>query len=276
MPLAMTLRVESLTIYPVKGARGTSVERAEVDARGFVGDRRWMVVDPSGRFVTQREVPALALVVPTIEPNGLSLTLPSPDSYSVSHPAEDAQRREVQVWRDHLLARDAGDGVAEFLSDHLERSVRLVWMDDDVVRPVEVREGTAGQQVSFADGFPFLVVTSASLDELNRRLDVPVPMDRFRPNLVIAGAEPDAEDTWYRYRIGTVTFTHVKPCGRCVVTTTNQQSLVRSAEPLRTLATYRKLGREVVFGQNAVHEGRGVVGVGDAVDVLEGRAAIPA
>jgi uncharacterized protein YcbX len=166
--------------------------------------------------------------------------------------------------------------VAEFLSDHLERSVRLVWMDDDVVRPVEVREGTAGQQVSFADGFPFLVVTSASLDELNRRLDVPVPMDRFRPNLVIAGAEPDAEDTWYRYRIGTVTFTHVKPCGRCVVTTTNQQSLVRSAEPLRTLATYRKLGREVVFGQNAVHEGRGVVGVGDAVDVLEGRAAIPA
>ena len=276
MPCSMTLTVEAITIYPIKGARGVSLDRAEVDARGFVGDRRWMVVDLAGEFLTQRQVAELALVEPRIEPDGLVLTLPSGAVCKVVYPTESAQQREVRVWRDRVMARDAGDESAAFLSEHLKREVRLVWMSDDALRPVETRPGTEGQIVSFADGYPFLVLASATLDGLNDKLEDPVSMDRFRPNLVIGGADSDAEDTWYRYRIGTIVFTNVKPCGRCVVTTIDQHTLARSSEPLKTLATYRRAGGEVIFGQNAVHEGRGVVGVGDAVEVLEGMAGIVA
>ena len=266
----MKLVVESLTIYPLKGAAGISLQRAEVDARGFAGDRRWMIVDEQGAFVTQRGSPGLARVVPSLDAKGLRLELPNENSCLVQLPGAEAPRAAVKVWSDQVSARDAGDEASSFLSDYLGKQVRLVWMPDDEIRPVEERPGTDGQQVSFADGFPFLVVASASLDELNRRLDTPVPMNRFRPNIVIGGASADAEDTWYRYRIGAIEFTHVKPCARCVVTTIDQATLAKGAEPLKTLATYRKRDGEVIFGQNAVHCGAGPVVVGDAVEVLEG------
>jgi uncharacterized protein YcbX len=140
-------------------------------------------------------------------------------------------------------------------------------MPDDVVRPIDPRFATGGDRVSFTDGFPLLLITQASLDGLNARLERPLPMNRFRPNLVISGATPHAEDGWQRVRIGEIEFAVVKPCARCVTTTIDQNTATAGREPLRTLATYRKVGSNVMFGQNVIHLGQGRISVGDAVHV---------
>jgi len=234
-----------------------------LDARGPVGDRRFMIVDPQGRFVTQREAPTLALIRPRLLPGGVSLEAQGRAPLTVMG----GERREkVSLWRSELEAIDVGDEAAAWLSSVAQRPLRLVAMAEDVVRPIDAPWDQGPTSVAFADGFPLLVTHQASVDELNERLEVPVTMDRFRPNIVIEGGAPWDEDHWSRLTIGSMVIDLVKPCERCKVINVDPQSGEASKEPLRSMASYRRVfNGSVVFGQNAVHGGPGVIRVGDPV-----------
>jgi uncharacterized protein YcbX len=263
------IRVSQLVIYPIKSCRGIELDRAMVCTTGFEFDRRWMVVGDDGRFLSQREHHRLALVRVRLDEDRLRLEAPGLPSLEVKFEGEAGPAGRVQVWSDECPAVSAGDAAARWFSKHLGCSARLVRMASDDARPLGSSTAQPGDHVSFADGFPFLLLSMASLDGLNRRLPLPVPVDRFRPNIVIEGCEPHAEDGWDRVRIGEVDFRFAKPCARCVVTNVDQNTGERGREPLRTLSTYRTVDGQVLFGQNLVHEGRGVVGVGDLVEVLD-------
>lgn len=265
----MALRVAALHVYPVKSCAGIARSRFAVDARGPEDDRRWMVVDPDFRFVTQRECPAMALV--RVEREGEALRLLADADAPLELPAAGCEgpRVDVVVWRDTCAAIDQGDEAARWLSERLARPVRLVRMADDTERRVNPLRSPEYAVTGFADGYPFLLIGEASLDDLNRRLPEPLPMDRFRPNVVVSGSEPYAEDTWRRIRIGALELEFAKPCGRCAITTTDQATAARGKEPLRTLARYRRLDDEAVFGSNFVHRAQGAIAVGDAIEVLE-------
>jgi uncharacterized protein len=255
------MRVAELAVYPVKSCRGLSLATADVEPWGLAGDRRWMFVDEDAVFVSQREESRLAVVVPTPNSSGLSISW-GERTYDIATPGPDAPRITVQVWRSRLEARVA----AEFPG-----GLQLVYMHDPTLRQVDLDYGTPEDRVSFADGYPVLLIGAASLDDLNGRLAMKLPMNRFRPNVVVEGSAPYAEDHWRRVRIGEVVFRVVKPCARCVVTTVEQATGTRGderTEPLRTLATYRKSPLGVLFGQNLVPDGTGTVRVGDDVEVL--------
>jgi uncharacterized protein YcbX len=261
--------VSGLFIYPVKSCGRITVDQAAVGATGFDLDRRWMVVGDDGRFLSQREHPRLALVRVRLADNRLVLEAPDLPQLGIALDAETRPAGRVQVWDDECLAVDEGRDAARWFSEHVGFSVRLVRMAGDDVRPLGSSSAQPGDRVSFADGFPFLLLSTASLEGLNRRLSLPVPMDRFRPNIVVEGCDAHAEDEWHRVRIGEVVFRIAKPCARCVVTTVDQETGERGREPLRTLSTYRSFDGQVLFGQNLVHEGRGAVRVGDPVEVLD-------
>lgn len=266
---ASTLRVSALDWYPVKSCRGASLSEAVIGPRGIVGDRAFMLVDDAGRFLTQRVLPRMALIEPRLHDGMLSLTAPKRDRLSIPVLSR-GERRDVTIWRDCSTGVDQGDAAAEWASGFLGVSCRLVRMADDTVRHVDRDFALSDiDQVGFADGFPFLLTTEDSLAELNSRMATPLPMDRFRPNIVLVGAAPFAEDGWRRLRIGDTTFAVVKPCARCAITTTDQATAERGKEPLRTLATYRLgQGDGVMFGQNLIHESTGIIRVGDAVEVI--------
>jgi uncharacterized protein len=253
-------------VHPLKSASAIVVDRVELDDFGPRHDRRWMAVGQDDVFLSQREVAGLALVRTGFEAGLLRLEAPGLPPLVV--PPGSAPR-SVRVWRDAVDARDCGDAAAEWVTAALGRPARLVHLPDDGRRPIPAPYGRPGDRVAFSDALPFLVLTRASLDDLNARLAEPLPVDRFRPNLVIDGAEPYADDRWRRIRVGRVELDVVKPCARCVVTTTDQRTGERGREPLRTLATYRRRDGHVWFAQNAIHRGRGALRVGDPVEVLE-------
>ena len=227
-----------------------------------------MVVDADGNFLTQRELPRLALVSPQLGEH-LAITAPGMSSLAVSLDLP-GQRTEVTVWADRVQAVDQGPDAAAWLSEFLAMPCRLVRIPDDSVRRADAEFAGPSDQVGFADGYSFLLTSHASLDELNRRLPSPLPMNRFRPNIAIDGVEPFEEDGWKRIRIDGIEFGVVKPCARCVTTTVDQTTAERSKEPLRTLATFRNVpGRGVMFGQNLVHHGTGVIRVGAELELLE-------
>jgi uncharacterized protein YcbX len=263
----LDLRLSSLHVYPVKSCGGLSPTEWEVDDFGLRYDRRWMVVTLDGDFVTQREQPRLALVRPVLTPEALVLHAPGMPELTVPLVPLARERVRVQVWDDITQGAPAGPDAAQWLSRFIGQPVRLVWMPNDVVRITDPAYAV-GHRVSFADGFGFLLISEASLVELNRRLETPLPMNRFRPNLVVSGAEPFAEDGWRELRLGALELTVVKPCARCVTTTTDQETAERGVEPLRTLATFRKRNGKVMFGQNLVHRGRGRLAVGTPVHVV--------
>jgi uncharacterized protein len=264
----MSLRLTGLNIYPIKSARGIALDESEIDECGLRHDRRWMVTDQSGGFLSQRSHPRLALVTPSIRGDTLRVDAPgSPVLELPLHPFETVTT-SVTVWDDTCPATWAGEPAARWFSEVLETDCNLVHMADRHVRPADTTFAPPGTRVSFADGFPFLLISEESLADLNRRLADPLPMNRFRPNLVVAGGEPYAEDVWKRIEIGGIGLRVVKPCGRCVVTTTDQDTGERGQEPLRTLATYRRRDGLVMFGQNVVHESTGRLGLGDKVQIL--------
>jgi uncharacterized protein YcbX len=258
------VHLSALYVYPIKACRGVAVGRAELTRAGLRHDREWMVVTPTGRFLTQRELPELARVVPTLCDGVLSIDAPGFASLAVSLAPGAGGRREVEVtvWDDRCLAHDEGEQAAQWFSDVLGRSVRLVRFDPSRRRPTnaEWSRGLDGEAL-FSDGYPLLVLSQASLDELNGRLAQPLPVDRFRPNLVVEGCAAHAEDTWRGLQAAAMRIELVKPCTRCSVTTTNQQTgEVEGPEPLRTLRLYRWNAqlRGVTFGQNGiVAEGAG-------------------
>lgn len=264
------ITVASIHLYPVKSARGVAVKQATCDDRGFAGDRRFLVVDPAGRFLTQREVPRLALIQAVRRGNRLGLAAPGRVPLTLPREAPDGVVCDVTIWRDAVRAVDLGEAAARWLSAYLDRPVRLVGAGAAFRRPLRHAAAQPEDEVAFQDQHPLLVLSEASLAELNGRLRDPVPLDRFRPNLVLRGTAPHAEDSWLRIRIGGTVLRAAGPCTRCVVTTTDQQTLARSAEPLRTLATYRRDRHGgVCFGQNYIHETkRGSIRVGQSVTVL--------
>lgn len=263
-------RVASLHLYPVKSLRGYAAGSVDVEPCGFAGDRRWMVVQPDGGFLTQRELPAMATIEARAKHAGVILMAEGQPSLNVPVPPPSGERREVQVWRDRVPALDAGPEAAAWLSARLGLAVGLVFLDDTRARPVDQLYGQPEDRVAFGDGFPVLLANTASLAALNAALPNPIPMTRFRPNLVVEGAAPWAEDGWQRIRIGTAVFRVAKPCARCVVTTVDQMTGDRpdKAEPLRTLGRIRRAVGGVMFGQNLIPDVPGRIAVGDPVEVL--------
>ena len=262
------LTLEALHRYPVKSLAGESFEVLEVLARGLAYDRHWMLVDERGEFLSQRQLPSMSLISASVDTAG-TLGLNAPGMPELVLTACDGGPLDVRVWDDSVSAEMVGSEADDWLSRFLGVSCRLVCFAQDTVRRVDPAFSRTADQVGFADGFPFLLISRASLDDLNRRLAQPVPMLRFRPNLVVAGCEPFAEDGWRRIRIGELEFRVAKPCSRCIIPTIDPATGQRGAEPLRTLSTYRKRGNKIYFGQNLIHEAEGRLAVGMPVEVLE-------
>jgi len=273
------MHVAGLHIHPVKSLRGLAVEAAQVDELGLVGDRRFLVVDPEGTFMTQRGVPAMARVGAFLDDSNLTLRAEGMGVIRVRRePDPEAPEVVVRIWKSEgLRAEDCGKLPAAWLSSVLGTACRLVRIGPSFNRPVRADFARPGDAVAFADGFPLLIISEASLGDLNRRVaangGAAIPMNRFRPNLVVAGCEAYAEDSLGRFRIGSVVFRAAKPCLRCIVTATDQLTGERGVEPMRTLAAYRRdpqAPSEVSFGYNLVNEGKsGVLRVGDPVERLD-------
>jgi uncharacterized protein YcbX len=266
----MPARLSSIHLFPIKSCAALTLDVATVEARGLVGDRRWMVVDAAGRFVTGRQQPRLTQVRAVPEGDTWALVAPGAPASRLHVPAT-AERIDTAVWGTPVRPLVASAEANAWISTVLGVSAQWVYMDDACRRAVDVDYASAGDIVSFADGFPLLLISQAALDALNAKLARPVPMLRFRPNLVVADTEAHAEDGWKRIRVGEVEFDVVKPCTRCVFTTVDIErgEFDPSGEPLRTLLGYRR-GREgVTFGQNLIPRSLGRVRLGDAVDVLE-------
>lgn len=270
----MTPRIASLHVYPVKGLKGIDLASARCAERGLEHDRRWMLVDEDGEFLTQREHPRMATVWTELSRTGLVLSAPDHDAVEVPLSPEGGPALRVRVWNSVCEAVPASRDADALLSDYLGLRCRLVYMPETTRRYSNPKYGGDGKLVGFADGYAFLLASRASLDDLNGRLVArgqdAVPMSRFRPNLVIAGAAAYAEDGWKGLRIGEAAFRTAKPCGRCQVTTTDQSTgEVTGPEPLATLSTYRGSGEfGVMFGMNLVGVRPGVVRVGDSVESL--------
>jgi uncharacterized protein YcbX len=257
--------LSDLYVYPIKSCAGLSVTAWEVDAFGLRYDRRWMITTPEGQFITQRELPALARVRAQIAPPHLQLSAPGyPDLVTPLAPLG-GRPVATRVWNDAMNVVSPDHRADRWFSDYLGHEVLLAYMPESVVRELDRDYALQGGRTAFADGFPFLLIGEASLADLNGRLAMPLPMNRFRPNLVVRGTAAFAEDSWQGIRVGGIPMQVVKPCARCVVTTTDQETLERGAEPLRTLATFRRRDNKVVFGQNVAHYGTGVLHVGDPV-----------
>jgi len=269
-PYAM--QITSLHIYPIKGCRGVPVKSVEIDRLGMVGDRRLMIVDEKNHFISQREVPALATIVPTRDADELQLESPGRAPLRLSiNPS--GTSRTVTVWGyTQIDAADQGDEVAAWLGAITGAKSRLVsWCERSRNLIDSEYSPRPDAETAFTDGYPLMAAMQESLDDLNSRLAEPVPMERFRPTIVVSGAKAWSEDQWAAMRLGDLECDAVKPCARCVVTTTDQQSGARSArqEPLRTLATFRTIpGLGAIFGQNLVPRHTGVLRVGDRVQLL--------
>lgn len=268
--------LQSIHLYPVKSIAGSGPGEAVVEPWGLAGDRRWLLVDAEGRQITQRPQPTLALAHAEGLPGGaLRLTAPGMPPLTVEVP-KCGETVRVEVWKDEVEAVPAGEAAAEWFSSYLGFECRLVHLDaPEKRRPIDPQYCEPGETVSFADGFPLLLTTTSSLDALNSLIaqgdhadEGPLPMSRFRPNVVVDGTAPWAEDDWRQIRIGEVLFRVAKPCSRCVVTTTDQRTAERGKEPLRTLARHRRFGDRLVFGQNLIPGSAGTIRIGDPFEIL--------
>jgi uncharacterized protein YcbX len=260
------MQVSAIHTYPIKGCRRLDHDAVLVEPWGLDGDRRWLVTDPDGVAVTQREVATLALLRAQPGPDGLTLSYMDREPFLVPHMKPDATA-EGDVFGARVTATPAGKQADSWLSEVLERDVRLVWLDDPTRRAINGAYGLPGETVSFADGYPLLLANNASLRQLNEWMAEPLPMTRFRPNIVIDSAEAFIEDKWTdtSIHIGEIEFRVAEPCGRCVVTTTDQETAKRGREPLLTLAKYRNVNQSLLFGANLIPVAPGVVRVGDRV-----------
>ncbi|MEU9106963.1 MOSC N-terminal beta barrel domain-containing protein [Streptomyces xanthophaeus] len=268
--------VQALHVHPVKSLAGTAPDEAVVEPWGLSGDRRWALVDAGGTVITQRQQPRLALATarPTGD-GGIAVSAPGMAALRVAVPAP-GPLEPVALFGKKIETLAAADAAADWFSSYLGVPARLVHLDDPAVRrPVDPDYALPGETVSLADGYPLLVTTLASLDALNSLIaqgahpqEGPVPMNRFRPSVVVSGAEAWAEDGWERLAIGDAVFRGVRECGRCIVTTTDQGTAQRGKEPLATLALHRRIGRSLAFGRQLVPVRLGTVHVGDEVRIL--------
>jgi len=262
------LQVSELYIYPIKSLGGVAVQNAEVTRRGLQHDRRWMLVNEHGHFITQREFPQMALIKTTVETDGIALHHHSGGSLLIPFNGERKPLQQFAVWDDTCMGQYVNEEFDRWFSQALNIKCRLVHMPDDSEREVDQCYAKPGMITSFADAYPFLLIGQASLDDLNKRMTLPLPMNRFRPNIVFTGGEAYSEDLMNEIEIAGITFYGAKLCARCVLTTIDQHTAVKAKEPLKTLASYRMKNNKIMFGQNLVHENTGIISVGDELDVL--------
>ncbi|MDB5206494.1 MAG: hypothetical protein JWR72_1569 [Flavisolibacter sp.] len=264
------LTISGLYIYPIKSLGGISVDAATITSRGLQNDRRWMLIDANDRFLTQREFPEMALVQLEFAEDGLKVYHKKFTEKNLSIPYApllNAETIKVQIWDDICEAQLYDREINGWFSEALKMNCRLVYMPDTTGRMVDDRYANNNEITSFSDAYPILLIGQASLDDLNSRLAEPLPMNRFRPNIVFTNGEPFEEDSFAEFSIGAMTFFGTKLCSRCVVTTINQSEATKGKEPLKTLATYRMKNNKIYFGQNLLHAESGEVKVGDSIEV---------
>ncbi len=265
--MTSSLFLKQIFIYPVKSLAGIAVEQWQVDEKGLLYDRKWMLIDEEQQFLSQRRLPKMALIKTAITNKNLILSAAGMNDLVLSLHPTDGEIIPSQIWHDNCAARSVSNEADEWLGDFLQTKCRLVYQPDDVIRPVDPHYAKPTDQASFSDGFPFLIVSDASLTALNQAMNLEITMARFRPNLVISGCGPHAEDTWREIRIGEIDFRLPKPCGRCSVPGVNPETAAVEKEPLATLARLRRWQNKTYFGQNALHDSNGVLAIGDKVSV---------
>jgi uncharacterized protein len=263
------LMLTEIWIYPIKSMGGIRLTKAKVMEKGLEYDRRWMLVDELGKFLTQRNHREMAHFKLSIDKDELTITHKRkgtthiiPLQSTVTNVEE-----EVVIWDDNVKAFEVSETSNKWFSDLLNINCRLVFFPEENIRAVDTRFANNQENVSLSDGYPFLIIGEASLNDLNNRMKVPLPMNRFRPNFVFSGGEAFEEDCWRQFNIGSNKFLGVKPCARCVVTTINQETIEKGDEPLRTLATYRKRENKIYFGQNVLAVDHTFVCEGDTIIV---------
>ena len=265
--------LSDIYVYPIKSLGGIRLNEALVQKRGLQYDRRWMLTDEQGHFLTQRKFAQMALLQVEIIENGLKVSHKKQALEPIFIPfeASDEKTKLVSIWQDVSFAFEEKADTHKWFSEALGISCKLVYMPENAMRHVDPEYARPGDLVSFADAFPFMMIGEESLNDLNGRLAEPVPMNRFRPNLVFSGGAAFDEDTWTEFKIGgEATFFPVKPCARCVVTTIDQETAQTSAEPLKTLATYRTQNNKVMFGQNLVHNATGItLKTGQTLEIID-------
>lgn len=262
--------ISRLYIYPVKSLGGIALTGAQVTARGLQHDRLWMLVDQNNRFMSQRTTPAMALFKLSLTSDGVEVLHSSTqDSLLIPFAPQTHDQLTVTIWDDTCTGILVSDAADAWFSQKLGSNCRLVFMDDDSLRLVDPRYAGPEHITSFADAYPMLLISEASLQDLNSRLTEKVDFDRFRPNIVISGTEPYHEDQMAHFAISDIHFRGVKPCARCVMVGVNQQTAEVYPEPLKTLSSYRRFGKKVFFGQNLIHEGSGIINVGDELQIIK-------
>lgn len=262
------MKLSEINIYPVKSLAGIALPSSLLDAMGLRYDRRWMLVTPAGKFITQRTHPQMALIRPQLADGVLTLTRQGMLDHRVAAASSESPTVQVEIWNERVNALHISEQTDAWLTQAIDAPCSLVYFADEEIRPCDPEYAGEGDRTGFADGFPLMLISQASLDDLNARLQQQLPMKRFRPNLVVSGCSPYAEDEWSRIRIGDVVMRVVKPCSRCVITTVDPETGVKGAgEPLRTLASYRMRDNKIYFGQNLVHQQRGTLSVNQAVVV---------
>lgn len=263
-------KLSEIFIYPVKSLGGISVKEAEVTDRGLKYDRRWMLIDSSGMFLTQRTHPQMALIKVDVSKDTLFFrNIKNTDQFSVGINETTGKRINSIVWDDQVELLQVNTIADEWFSQNLNTRCKLVFMPEETKRLVDKSYAQSNEVTSLSDAYPFLIIGQASLDDLNSKLAEKLPINRFRPNLVFTGSAPFEEDTMKKFTIGGITFYGVKPCSRCVVTTIDQNTAQKKEEPLRTLASYRVFGNKVNFGMNLLHEGIGTIKIGDEIIIIE-------
>ncbi|TCD28927.1 MOSC domain-containing protein [Pedobacter psychrodurus] len=263
--------LSEINIYPIKSLGGIRLEKAQLEEKGLQYDRRWMLVDEEGIFITQRKHFELALLQVNISDGKLTVSHKTSPEQSISFSLDEdtGEQISVVIWNDTATALEVNKSVNDWFSDFLKFKVKLVKMPLTEKRLVDRDYALNEEVVSFADGYPCLIIGQSSLDGLNEKLTEPIFMDRFRPNFVFTGGEPHVEDNFQNFQIGEVLFSAVKPCARCVLITIDQQTGEKGQEPLRTLAGYRTVGKKIMFGQNLLHQHTGIISVGDELRVID-------
>lgn len=261
------MKVSQLNIFPIKSLGGISLNEAKTEISGFKYDRNWMLVDKNGQFFTQRTLPKMALLSVTIRGNSLFVYHRNKPQEEIEIPFDQTSGKKInsQVWNDPVKALHVSNEADRWFSAQLETNCQLVKRDLDNKRHIESKYQVNDEHVSFADSMPYLIIGQSSLDDLNKRLDIPLSMSRFRPNIVFSGGAPFVEDSWDEFQIGQTTFKVTKPCVRCVMTTINQKTAVKGKEPLRTLAKYRNVEGKILFGQNLITLNEAKISLGDPV-----------
>ncbi|MVN91549.1 MOSC domain-containing protein [Mucilaginibacter aquatilis] len=258
--------ISQLYIYPIKSLGGIALQQSNVTSRGLEFDRRWMLIDDRLQFLSQRKYPQMCLFDVALKVNGLQVThKPSGESIMIPYLPQTTEEVNLQVWDDLCSGTYVCEEGDAWFTKHLEIKCRLVYMADSQTRQVDERYASPEHMTSFADGYPMLLVSEASLKDLNGRLSEKIDINRFRPNIVITDTGAYYEDILQHFSVDQVNFYGVKPCARCVMINVDPSTAITGPEPLKTLASYRKVNKKVMFGQNLIHNGTGVIKVGDEI-----------